>query len=73
MKHKAERVLSRYGANEKKIEDRIKDKDTKRKVFYRSFTMREWGVYSNYNLMLDSGVIGLERCADIVCDVARAD
>ena len=73
MKHKADRVLSVYGANEKKIEDRIKDKDTKRKVFYRSFTMREWGVYTNYNLMLDSGMIGLERCADIVCDVAKAD
>ena len=62
-----------YGATDKKIEDRIKDKDTKRKVFYRSFTMREWGVYTNYNLMLDSGLIGLERCADIVCDVAKAD
>lgn len=73
MKFKAERVLAVYGATDKKIEDRIKDKDTKRKVFYRSFTMREWGVYTNYNLMLDSGLIGLERCADIVCDVAKAD
>ncbi len=70
MKFKSERVLSVYGPTEKKIEDRIKDKDTKRKVFYRSFTMREWGHYTNYHLMLDSGTVGLEGCADIICSVA---
>ena len=71
MKFKAERGLAVYGKTERKIEDRIKDKDTKRRVFYRSFTMREWGVYSNYHLMLNSGTIGLDRCRDIICDVAR--
>ena len=71
MKFKSERVLAVYGKTERKIEDRIKDKDTKRRVFYRSFTMREWGVYSNYHLMLNSGTIGLDRCRDIICDVAR--
>ena len=70
MKHKAKRVLSLYGETGKKIEDRIKDKDTKRRVFYRSFSMREWGVYQNYHLMLDSGTIGIEKCADMICDVA---
>ncbi len=70
MKFKSERVLSIYGATEKKIEDRIKDKDAKRRVFYRSFTMREWGMYTNYHLMLDSGAVGMDRCADIICDVA---
>ncbi len=73
MKFKSERVLSIYGKTEKKIEDRIKDKDAKRKVFYRSFTMREWGHYTNYNLMLDSGVVGLDKCADIICAVAKSE
>jgi len=71
MEFKANRVLSIYGATEKRIEDRIKDKDTKRRVFYRAFTMREWGAYQNYHLMLDSGVVGIDRCADIICDVAQ--
>lgn len=72
MKFKSERVLSLYGKTDKKVEDRIKDKDTKRRVFYRSFTMREWGVYQNYHLMLDSSAVGLERCCDIICSVAGA-
>lgn len=71
MQFKANRVLSIYGAGEKRVEDRIKDKDAKRRVFYRSFTMREWGAYPNYHLMLDSGAVGIERCADIICDVAK--
>lgn len=72
MKYKSERVLSHYGATEKKIEDRIKEKDTKRRVFYRSFAMREWGVYQNYHMMLDSSTVGEERCADIISEVASA-
>lgn len=73
MKFKCDRVLSLYGETDKKIEDRIKDKDTKRRVFYRSFAMREWGVYQNYHMMLDSGTVGLDRCADMICDVASAE
>lgn len=73
MKFKAERVLSVYGPTDKKIEDRIKEKDTKRRVFYRSFAMREWGVYQNYNLMLDSGAIGIDRCVDIIVSAAKSE
>ncbi len=69
MKYKCDRVLSLYGATDKKIEDRIKEKDTKRRVFYRSFAMREWGVYQNYHMMLDSSAVGLERCADMISDI----
>ena len=72
MDSKVMRIEEIYGKNDKKTEDRIKDKDTKRRVFYRSFTMREWGDIANYNLVLDSGVIGLEKCAEIICDAARS-
>ncbi len=69
MDFRAKRVIDIYGETGKKIEDRLKDKDTKRRVFYRSFTMREWGAFENYNLMLDSGRIGLDKCADIICGI----
>ena len=73
MQYRAKRVIENYGETDVKIEDRLKDKDLRRRVFYRSFTMREWGAIENYNLVLDSGYIGLEKCADIVCQVARSD
>jgi cytidylate kinase len=68
---KAERVIEQYGETDVRIEDRLRDKDTRRKVFYRAFTMREWGVCENYNLALDSGTIGIDRCVDIICDIVR--
>ena len=71
MSFKSKRVLDVYGENGVRIEDRISDKDARRRVFYRSFTMREWGAIENYNLVLDSGVVGLDKCADIICQVAK--
>ena len=67
---RAKRVTEIYGDVGKKIESYLEDKDTRRRVFYHSFTMREWGVIENYNLVLDSGSIGIENCADIICKVA---
>lgn len=72
MRFRAERVIERYGETEKRIEDRLRDKDTRRKVFYRSFTMREWGVCENYHVSLDSGVIGIENCADIIVGIVNS-
>ncbi len=71
LQSRAERVVKLYGETDKKIEDRLRDKDTKRKVFYRSFTMREWGLCENYDLSLDSGTIGIDKCVDIIVDIAK--
>lgn len=73
MKFRTKRVVENYGETDVKIEDRLKDKDMRRRVFYRSFTMREWGAIENYNLVLDSGIIGIEKCADIICQIAKVD
>ena len=71
MKFRANRVIKNYGETDVKIEDRLRDKDARRRVFYRSFAMREWGAMENYNLMLDSSVIGIEKCADIICQIVK--
>lgn len=71
MDFRAKHVIENYGETDVKIEDRLKDKDVRRKVFYRSFAMREWGACENYNLMLDSGAIGIEKCADLIADIIK--
>lgn len=73
LKFRAKHVIDNYGETNVKIEDRLRDKDTRRRVFYRSFAMREWGDINNYNLVLDSGFIGIEKCADIICQIAKQD
>ena len=71
MKFKAQRVLDIYGETEQRIEARLEDMDLRRRVFYRSFALREWGVIENYNMMLDSSAIGLEKCAELICAASQ--
>ena len=68
---RADRIVRLYGESEKKPEERLRDKDTRRKVNYKHFTGREWGRCQNYHLSLDSGIIGIQRCVDIISELAK--
>ena len=70
-KVRAKRIVEVYGANKYKPEKRLDDKDKKRRVNYKYYTDRDWGDYHNYDLCLDSGTIGLEKCAEIICGLAK--
>ena len=69
---RADRIVRLYGESEKKPEERLHDKDTRRKVNYKHFTGREWGRCQNYHLSLDSGVIGVEKCVSIIVELVRS-
>lgn len=69
--YRAKYVLETYGDNGKKIEKRIKDKDNTRASYYRHYTNREWGDPLNYQLCLNSGYIGIDKCVDIIAQVAQ--
>lgn len=47
------------------------DKDKRPQLYYKRYTNREWGMAQNYHLSLDTSVVGLERCAEIIADLAR--
>ena len=63
---RAERIVKLYGESDVAPEKRLDDKDARRKVNYRHFTGREWGVAQNYHLALDSGMLGIEGCVDLI-------
>ncbi|MBQ7549833.1 MAG: cytidylate kinase-like family protein [Clostridia bacterium] len=65
------RIIEVYGENNKPIEKRIRDKDKRRKVYYKSFTGGKWGEMKNYHLAMDSGRIGLEKCADMIVEAVK--
>lgn len=71
MEVRKKRILERYGdIPEIEIEKRILKKDKERKTYYRYYTDEHWGDYKNYNLSLDSGVLGEENCVSVICDLA---
>ena len=63
---RAERIVRLYGESEHSPEKRLRDKDARRRVNYKHFTHREWGMAQNYHVTLNSGVVGVERCVDIL-------
>ncbi len=70
---RAARILERYGEMGKSIEQRIKEKDSRRRNYYRFHTDREWGVCANYGLALDSGILGEELCVELITKAFEAE
>ena len=68
---RAERIVRLYGESENSPEKRLEDKDKRRRLHYKHYTGREWGRSQNYHLCLDSGVLGVERCVDLVAGLVK--
>lgn len=63
---RAERIVKIYGESDEKPEKRLKDKDKRRSAYYKYYTETEWGVAKNYDVALDSGKFGIEKCVEII-------
>ena len=63
---RAERIVHQYGETTEDPVHRLKEKDKKRKAYYQLYSDRKWGAMENYHVALDSGALGLERCAEII-------
>ena len=66
MDFRAKRIVGVYGERAISPEQRLKDKDKRRAAYHRFYTNRKWGHAQNYHITLDSGVIGLDACVDII-------
>ncbi|MCD8355395.1 MAG: cytidylate kinase-like family protein [Clostridia bacterium] len=71
MEYRKQHVLEHYGETDVPIEKRLKKKDKGRKAYYRRFTDRDWGDYTNYRLCLDSGYLEEQTCVDIIIRIAQ--
>lgn len=74
-----------YGNEQEKAEFTMKDKnctlseaktmnknmDKRRAIHYNYVTDLEWGKRNNYDLMLNSSVLGEEECAKIICSLYK--
>ena len=71
MKSRAERIVSVYGEKEDSPEKRLKDKDKRRAAYYQHYTDIKWGKHSNYDICLNSGFIGIDKCVAILKSIAE--
>ena len=71
MDFRADRIVRLYGESEKSPEARLNEKDKRRRVNYHHYTGQTWGMADNYDICLNSSVIGIEKCADIIASLAK--
>jgi len=64
--YRAHRIVTRYGESDKSPENRLQEKDKRRRVNYQHYTGRSWGTAQNYDLCLSSSTLGEEACVDII-------
>ena len=70
MKNKIERAVERYNLSEKEAEKEIKNIDKLRSNHYKHYTGKVWGDNENYDLCINSDTFGVEKAADMICEIA---
>lgn len=63
---RARRIVEVYGEREQSPKERLRDKDKRRAAYHRFYTDMKWGYAQNYHLTLNSGVLGIDQCVNII-------
>lgn len=66
MAFRAEHIVKVYGERAASPEQRLKDKDKRRAAYHRFYTNMKWGHAQNYDITLNSGTLGIDRCVGII-------
>lgn len=64
--NRAKRIVEQYGQTDKDPISRLKDKDKRRASYYELYTDIKWGDANNYDISLDSGSLGIDKCVQIL-------
>ncbi len=71
MEKRKERGVKEYGMSQATVARDIKKSDKERSQHYNMFTDQVWGDRHNYDLMLNSGDLGFQKCVNIICQMAE--
>ena len=71
MADRVRRVIERTGLSEEDAATRIGRQDRTRETYYNFFTFGNWGAASDYDLCIDSSILGIEGTADFIIDFGR--
>ena len=71
MEDKVKRATEIYGFDKIKAEKEIKRIDKLRSNHYKHYTEKEWKDYSNYDICINSDKLGVEKSAELICEMVR--
>ena len=64
--NRLKRAMERYGLSEKEAMKSIRRTDKQRESYYNMNSRKKWGMKESYNIMLDSGTLGIDGVVDIL-------
>lgn len=71
--YRMQHVVSQYGVAQADAEAALKRADQERSEHCLHYTGYEWGNCHHYHLMIDSGMFGNEKAAEMICNIIRKD
>ena len=71
LEYRVKRLVESEKISPEEAEDLIRRKDRTRETYYNYYTFGEWGAASNYDLCLDSSVLGIDGTADYIIEFGR--
>ncbi len=66
MPSKVDRAVKYYGIEADKAEERIRRADKQRASYYNYYATATWGDVENYDLVVDTGVLGVEGAVELI-------
>ena len=68
---KVRRIMERHECDEKTAEKLIKKTDKRRADFYSYFTGEKWDDADNYDIRIQTGLLGVEKTAQLIADMIK--
>ncbi len=65
------RVMGRKGVSESVAENMIIKEDKRRAGYYNFYTGQKWGAIDRYTASFNSGVLGVDKVAELIADMVR--
>jgi len=66
MESKIDRAVKYYGIEKDKAEEHIRKADKQRASYYNYYATATWGDVENYDLVVDTGMLGVEGAVELI-------
>ena len=70
MEDKIKRATKYYGRNKKTAKKEIEEINKLRANHYKYYTEKVWNDTNNYDICINSDALGVEKSADLICEIA---
>ena len=71
LEYRIKRLVENEGMDADEAENLIRRKDRTRETYYNYYTFGSWGQASNYDLCVDSSILGIAGTADYIIEFGR--